>query len=94
MIGQFLTVINNPDGWAVAYVNGELIIKDRPDAMIEGLPLALFQGLLDNRQLTPADLEAVIADEERNWADLTSPSGTWYDDPACLCPVEDGEPCT
>mgnify|MGYP000249241917 CR=1 FL=1 len=34
------------------------------------------------------DLEAIIAQEEKNWADLGTLQGTWYDDPACLSPSD------
>jgi len=51
-----------------------------------GIPLAIIKaaGLPEP---DPQDLEAIIAQEEANWD--TTPSGTWYADPACLEPVEE-----
>lgn len=62
--------------------------QDRSEGTHPLIPLALIKaaGLPEP---APLDLEAIIAQEEKNWAELTSPQGSWYDQPACLEPVED-----
>lgn len=52
------------------------------------IPLALIQaaGLPEPE---PVDLQAVLDQEEKNWAEIGNISGTWYSDPSCLEPMEE-----
>ena len=54
------------------------------------IPLAMTQppGQPDQDKI---DLEAIIAEAERSWPEITTANGTWFDDPACLVPVEEDQ---
>jgi hypothetical protein len=54
------------------------------------IPLAMTQPAAqpDPDQI---DLEALIAQAEHNWPEITTEHGTWYNDPACLDPVEENQ---
>ena len=54
-----------------------------------GIPLAFLQGFLDKKAISPADLETIIKEEENNWSEIGNLQGTYFEDPACLVPVED-----
>lgn len=54
-----------------------------------GIMLAFAQGVTGDDTLSPKDLEEIIAQEEKNWAEIGNLQGTYFDDPACLIPIED-----